>query len=148
MIITGGPEKIIRDLSETNVTNYTKNGKCSNCGSCCTDLMPVTDAEIKKIHKYLKTHKVKPQKSLVASSEYDMTCPFRDNINRKCTIYEVRPGICKTFICNATKSKIEADKQEAIAKTPQISMRSEFFGDESTNDMLRNIATMIATFQS
>lgn len=34
------------------VKDFTVCGKCSGCGSCCSDLLPVTDAEIKRILKY------------------------------------------------------------------------------------------------
>lgn len=41
-----------------------------------------------------------------------MTCPFRDNVNRICTIYELRPAICKAFKCDKS-SKNELDKYDA-----------------------------------
>ena len=30
------------------MTNFTKNGKCSKCGSCCSNFLPLTQSEIKE----------------------------------------------------------------------------------------------------
>ena len=39
------------------VINYTENGKCSNCGQCCTDYIPISQKEINRIRKYIKKHR-------------------------------------------------------------------------------------------
>lgn len=139
----GSAKDLLRDLSETNVTDYTQNGKCSNCGECCTDLMPVTDSEISKIHKYLRSHNIKEQKMVVAVNAYDITCPFRDNIHKKCLIYEVRPSICRKFLCSQSYDEVDTNKIEAVKAGRQISMRQEFFGNSSTNDMMMKLAAIL-----
>ena len=111
-----------------DLTNYTCNGKCSGCGECCGDLLHLSKGEIKIIDNYLKNHKVEPtpQNILV---EYDNTCPFRDNINKICKIYNVRPQICRVFKCD--KSPEEAFKNREITNKGKLlrSMRNLFFND-------------------
>lgn len=85
--------------------DYTNNGKCSNCGRCCSNLLPLTDDEIVRIKKYIKKHNIKKQVHNVLE-KIDMNCPFRDEINKKCLIYEIRPEICRQFMCNHNEADI------------------------------------------
>jgi Fe-S-cluster containining protein len=111
-----------------NITNYTCNGKCSGCGQCCGDILHLSKKEIHRIDRYLKEHKVEATPRIVLVS-YDNTCPFRDNGNKKCKIYEVRPDICRVFQCNKTPE--EAFKNREITNSGKLprSMRNLFFGD-------------------
>ena len=36
------------------ITDYTCQGKCSNCGNCCNDIIPLTNGDIHRIRKYIK----------------------------------------------------------------------------------------------
>ena len=94
-------EAVQRDMDD-NIYNFTKGGKCSGCGGCCSNLLPMSQKEVDVIHRYIKKHHIKECKHLlpVATPALDMTCPFRDNDKKICTIYEVRPDICKKFICD------------------------------------------------
>lgn len=89
-------EAVQRDMDD-NIYNFTKDGKCSDCGNFCSNLLPMSQKEVDAIHRYIKKHCIKECKHLlpVATPVIDMTCPFRDNGNKVCTIYEVRPEICK-----------------------------------------------------
>ena len=40
------------------VIDLTCNGKCTQCGQCCSNLLPMTDEEIAVIHKYIKRHHI------------------------------------------------------------------------------------------
>ena len=62
--------------------------KCNNCGECCGPV-PISEKEYNKIKKYCIENNIVPIKNI------DIICPFRDTINKKCTIYEVRPTLCK-----------------------------------------------------
>ena len=42
------------------LTNFCKNGRCSNCGECCSDTLHLSNEEIKRIDDYLKEHKITP----------------------------------------------------------------------------------------
>ena len=99
----GNVEEMLSDFSN-GLYDFTKNDKCSGCGACCSDLLPITNKEINQIHRYIKKHNIKRQSHGVfalAKPGYDMVCPFMDDSkrNHKCTIYEVRPMICRDFIC-------------------------------------------------
>lgn len=37
--------------SDRHVTDFTNNGVCSQCGGCCTDLLYVSEKDIKTIKK-------------------------------------------------------------------------------------------------
>lgn len=110
------------------ITDYTCNGKCSNCGNCCGDILHLSKREIKEIDNYLKKHKIEftPKNIMFV---YDNTCPFRDNEKKICKIYEVRPIICKVYQCD--KSPEEAYKRREINNEIRLprSMRQLFFND-------------------
>lgn len=113
---------------EDNIYNFTKNGKCSSCGNCCSNLLPMSQKEVDAIHRYIKKHCIKECKHLLplATPALDMTCPFRDNDNKVCTIYDVRPEICKQFICdNEKRAKYN---RKLLGQTRNIvDVRSEFY---------------------
>lgn len=98
----------------TSVTDLTDHGKCTECGGCCSSLLPVAKSEIKAIRRYVRKHNIKPYttKGPFANEVVDLTCPFLDNdkLNHKCMIYEVRPFICKLFICSKTMTIMDAMK--------------------------------------
>jgi Fe-S-cluster containining protein len=116
---------------EDHVYNYTKDGKCSGCGNCCTNIMPLSEKEIRLIRKYIKENKIKEHKRVAPTVKptIDMTCPFRDNINGICTIYKVRPMICKKFICDSEKrAKIARDLYKQTRMI--VDVRATFYGGE------------------
>lgn len=86
----------------------TINGECNfDCGGkCCSAILLLTSNEILKIKKYLKKHpEIKPTNyTPILSEEFVDKCPFLDNESSKCKIYEVRPEICKRFICSKYKN--------------------------------------------
>ncbi len=116
---------------ENMITNKTCNGKCSNCGECCSDILPLDQTEIKRIKKYILKNGIKESKHLsILDTRLDLTCPFRDNANKKCLIYEVRPDICRCFICSKSTPDIERDKALFYSSKTAQSMRNIFFGGQ------------------
>lgn len=114
---------------EDNIFNYTENGKCSSCGNCCGNLLPMSRKEIDAIRKYIQKNAIKECKHLppVAKEPYDMTCPFRDNDQKICVIYPVRPAICRAFICDSEKRA--KHNRSLLRQTREIvAVREEFFG--------------------
>lgn len=107
----------IKDQYES-ITDFTADDKCSNCGSCCTDYLPMSSSEIKERRITLP----------IVNRSIDLTCPFRDEIHKKCVIYEVRPEICKSFLCNMPKDSIKRTKDMYNRKYKIVAMRKEFFG--------------------
>lgn len=117
-----------------SIIDNTIGGKCSNCGECCTEFIPLTKEEVDKIKKHLKHNPVKIQGHLTKNS-IGVFCPFRDNINKRCTIYEVRPRVCRRFICNLSPKILEKNKTEGIQRAHYngiknfISLHALFFED-------------------
>ena len=124
-----------------------EDGSCSGCGECCSDFLPLSNEEIIRIQNYLKKHPMEPHRNLLAplrTKMADMTCPFRNNVKKKCDIYEIRPLICRNFICTKTLEDGKKDREIVSKKRNVYSMRKVFFGDSSNEAMLRDISFMIA----
>ena len=117
------------NLNEIQVTDFTVDGKCSNCGQCCSNLLPMSEDEITRIKKYIRKHNIKERRHN-AMVGYDMTCPFRDDANKKCTIYHIRPAICRNFKCNNTREDILNYKIDFHKRNRVVLMRNEFFGSK------------------
>lgn len=133
----------LRDVLEAEkrgVTDFTVDGQCSGCGQCCSDLLPLSRAEIDRIHRYIKSHNIREHHNYVLAEGFDLTCPFRDNVNRVCAIYSVRPDICREFRCDYDPAKIEADKAMFHSRHDVVSMRHEFFGGDDSFEILVNLA--------
>ena len=102
----GTIEQMIKDM-EHGVYDFTKDGKCSQCGACCSDLLPISENEYRRIKRYIKKHNIKEQKHtapavLVEQPKLDLTCPFLNENKKteKCVIYPCRPAICRCFVCD------------------------------------------------
>lgn len=126
-------DELIQDM-KNGVYDFTKDGKCSNCGECCSDILPVSLEEIRTIRKYIKKHGIAEQKHFSPTAvvpTFDLTCPFRNNAERKCMIYEVRPAICREFQCDKPRKQIKMDRKKFHDLYMPISMRVTFFLSES-----------------
>jgi len=133
----------IEDLikaDEQGVTDFTVDGKCSGCGQCCSDLLPLSRAEIDRIHRYIRSHNVREHHHSVIAVGFDFTCPFRDNVKRVCSIYSVRPGICREFKCDYDPRRIQTNKELFHRRHDVVYMRHEFFGGIDSFDVLVNLA--------
>lgn len=115
---------------EDNIYNFCRDGKCSQCGNCCSNLLPMSRKEVDAIHRYIRKNHIKECRHLLPTVKkpYDMTCPFLDTDKscEKCRIYPVRPEICKQFICdNEQRAK---HNRALLGQTRQIiDVRSEFY---------------------
>ena len=125
---TGSFEQMKREFTD-GTYNLTCNGKCTGCGECCSNALPMTDKEIEIIRKYIKRYNIKETKHVfpLINHVFDLTCPFLDNNKscEKCKIYEVRPRICRDFICDPKQRK-ELDFDYKI-KCKLVNVRSEFY---------------------
>ena len=84
----------IEDILMSPNVDYTVGGKCSECGACCADVIPISSREAKTIKAYIKRHRVEPVRHVPAGSDIlDGVCPFCDTgkLRKKCRIYSVRP---------------------------------------------------------
>lgn len=114
---------------EDNIWNFTNDGKCSNCGNCCSNFLPMSQKEVEAIRKYIHKNDIKESRHIIpeAKKSYDATCPFRDNTRKVCTIYPVRPKICQVFICDSEK---RAKRNRDLLKQTRgiVQVRETFFG--------------------
>lgn len=129
-------------IDDVMVKDFTVNGKCSNCGQCCSNCLPLSEVEIRRIKAYIKKHNLKEQRHNFASG-IDMTCPFRDERNKKCTIYEIRPAICREFMCNHTHDDIMKSKLDIHKINCVVFMRAEFFGNKEDINFFVNMMKQI-----
>ena len=125
-------------MFDCEVTDFTTNGKCSGCGQCCSNCLPLSDKEVSRIKAYIKKHDIKEQRHNFMVG-VDMTCPFRDDVGGKCLIYEIRPEICRQFMCNHTKEDIMAWKLVFHKRFRPVFMRSEFYGNTEDVDLFMQV---------
>lgn len=93
--------------------NFTDNGKCTQCGNCCTALLPMTAEELKTLKRYVHKKHIRIVKhENLEGNTLDLTCPFRNDEKRKCMVYEVRPQICRDFKCDKPQQQIDKTKAE------------------------------------
>lgn len=126
-------EYIQRGMND-NLYNYTKDGKCSGCGNCCSNILPMSQKEVEAIHRYIKKHGIKECKHLfpVAVPMLDMTCPFldMDKKSEKCRIYPVRPEICKQFICD-NQQRMKHNRKLLGQTRKVVCVRETFYGGDN-----------------
>ena len=70
---------------------------CKGCKEMCCGPVPITEDELKKIKKKIKTMPTKTRLDLKNQQRYFGTCILYDEINDWCGIYSVRPSICRAF---------------------------------------------------
>ena len=67
-------------LEDRSVTDFTVDGKCSNCGACCANLLHLTENEKAVIHRYIQKHQIReaetPLSHLGQSGGYDLPFPL------------------------------------------------------------------------
>ncbi len=122
------------------VVDNTKDGKCSNCGQCCSDMLPLSEKEVRTIKKYVSRNHIKEQRHNVATG-VDLTCPFRDERQRKCLIYDVRPEICREFMCNQSIDEIRSRRDGFHDVNRVVFMRTEFYGNTEDSDWYNETVT-------
>ena len=127
----GTLEQVMEDM-RNGVYDYTKDGECSRCGNCCSNLLPVSAKEAKRIREYVRRNHIGEcvNRPPTAEPVEDWTCPFRDNMKKICTVYEVRPAICRDFRCDKPRKQIEADKRMYHGRYDVVNMRETFFPKE------------------
>ena len=127
----GTLEQVMADM-RNGVYDYTKDGECSRCGNCCSDLLPISAKEVRQIREYVRRHHIQEcvNRPPTAGPVQDWTCPFRDNMKKICTVYEVRPAICRDFRCDKPRKQIEADKRMYHGRYDVVNMRETFFPKE------------------
>lgn len=128
MKMIGSLDKFKADM-EAGVRGLTCGGKCAKCGECCTDSLPLSSKEIKRIRNYIKANNIKPVNHIPAvlnTPTLDLVCPFL-NSEKQCNIYPVRPEICKQFTCHNWDKTFHVNN---IMDYKGVSVRATFFPNE------------------
>lgn len=95
------------------IHNNTINNKCSKCGDCCGLFIPFTKQELETIKKYVSKHFILPYNRLDnVSNTFKAHCCFYNEKDKKCMIYEVRPWVCKDFLCSNDDWILRREKYE------------------------------------
>lgn len=100
----------MKNLSQRAIPLHNQPDRCEGCGKCCHRDVPVTLLDIHNIATYLKMDPQVAFNDYIEHVEYRprMTFRIRKTENqacvfltpdRKCSIYEVRPGICELYLC-------------------------------------------------
>lgn len=131
-------------------TSNCVNGSCSGCGECCTDLLPLSESELLRLRDYARAHGLKEhrQAPFFDRGAVDLTCPFRNEHTRKCEVYEVRPKICREFICSKSKEQARRDRDDYHRTHRTYSLRNEVFGNPECVDFLRGMALKLTQKRS
>lgn len=122
---------------KNGVYDFTDNGKCIGCGRCCTSLLPLSSKDIKAIRRYIEKKHIKEQKAfypLKEEPDFDLSCPFRSESEKKCLIYKFRPAICKAFRCDLPSKNIQRNKDVLHGKFNVYDMRELFYAENNNTD--------------
>ena len=127
--------RLVKDLDQQELTDNTKDGRCTCCGECCSNMIALTRTDVARIRRYMKAHnitapedhtkaygvlKANPNKTL------DLTCPFLvikklgaacGKQEASCRIYPVRPAVCRAFTCEIASDDSKTEQiQEALMR--------------------------------
>lgn len=124
--------------AEVRYQNNCVDGKCSDCGNCCVDLLPLTKGELEIIKRYAKKHELKPhrQAPFWDPKATDFSCPFRNQHTKSCDIYPARPQICRSFSCAKPIADAIHDRDEIHKGRKVYSLRYEIFGISDCVDLI------------
>jgi Fe-S-cluster containining protein len=115
-----GKTSSIHDFGKNESITNMNNPSCKNCNECCTLMAPISVDEFKAICNHLNSDKVLLD-AVVDKLEAYKDALFNDNLlnwvcvfsfGNKCSIYAIRPTVCREFHCNHPKQSktIVADK--------------------------------------
>lgn len=117
------------------ITDNTINNKCSKCGNCCGIFIPMIDEEIENLKKYVKENNIQPEKRFDGNN-LEIRCPFLDLEKKKCKVYEVRPFVCRDFICNRKDWKKYRDNYMKRSKYNNYTMDELIYNDITMHVMI------------
>lgn len=118
--------ELCKEMSD-GLKDFTHKRHCAKCGECCSNTLPLTQSEIDIIRAYITEHKIKAVSHSKKEKVIDNSCPFL-SLNKRCTIYEVRPLICKLFKCNRKAPPYKHMKLFEKEEMQLKDVRAVFFG--------------------
>lgn len=112
-------------MTNQELTDFTCNGECSKCGSCCSNYLPLTRKEFRVLKHWVRKHRFQPK---LVTDVLDVTCPFLDKETSLCVCYKVRPEVCRIFTCRkAIANQVKFSKSRFHFRV--YNLRQELFGD-------------------
>ncbi|MFY4777289.1 YkgJ family cysteine cluster protein [Metabacillus sp. RGM 3146] len=70
---------------------------CQGCKGLCCGPVPVTEKELSKLKKKIKSMPAKKRLELKNQQRYHGTCIFYDLTSDKCGVHSARPSVCRAF---------------------------------------------------
>jgi Fe-S-cluster containining protein len=79
---------------------------CKRCGTCCSDPPPATIVEFLNVYRYVRDNLPERHQELVRKAaefffldlvKVEMRCPFLNEEDNRCLVYEVRPFSCRAY---------------------------------------------------
>lgn len=127
-ILSGTPESLV-------VT-----GNCGKCGRCCSNTIPISDEEVTVMRDYVQRNGIQPYRGnrgmacvsfKIGNTDFsEVMCPLR-HPEKGCMIYNVRPKICRVFVCNNTTTAIVQQEMHNTGKYPVRNIDEAIFDIES-----------------
>lgn len=69
---------------------------CNSCIECCANVF-ITDTELKDVRRFVRLMPEEEINRLRNQERSPGVCPFADIEKKLCTVYEVRPWVCRKF---------------------------------------------------
>ncbi|GAA0361057.1 YkgJ family cysteine cluster protein [Bacillus horti] len=112
---------------------------CKGCKGLCCGPVPVTESELRRIKKKIKSMPLKLRSQLENQQRFYGTCIFYDLDHDRCGIHTVRPNICRMF--GYYQELVCFRKPELATKNMNSSTQQEYVGtlsiDFTWKDMKR-----------
>lgn len=112
---------------------------CQACGVCCTGAffshVNVAEKEVARLNgTSITTYTGKKDKPV-----FDQPCPALSGTS--CSIYDKRPGSCRSFLCALTRKVLngQVDFDTAIATVTELKAITEWLRTNAPTDMLESI---------
>lgn len=94
---------------------------CQGCRGLCCGPVPVTQQELKKIRKYVRSRPEKLRSELKNQHRYPGTCIFYDLDRDQCGIHPARPQVCRAF---------GVHKNLVCFRAPEVATKGPYIADE------------------
>ncbi|MGL4451095.1 MAG: YkgJ family cysteine cluster protein [Sarcina sp.] len=100
-------EEVVNEtLNHEPVKLCDENGNCNGCNGCCSVTSPISKDELIKLKRLFKKKHLKKfieNQAKCNGKGISDECFF--HIDGKCSIYNLRPEVCKVYHCDQTRVK-------------------------------------------
>ncbi|WP_052476297.1 YkgJ family cysteine cluster protein [Cohnella kolymensis] len=106
-------------------TTNTKPFSCDNCIECCANV-PVSAKEMVTIRRAVRAMPQEQIDRLRGQTRKTGACPLVDVENKRCTVYEARPWLCRMF---GYMEKAQCPYNKHIKLMPFAEAQKKFMAD-------------------